>query len=84
MLRSPTWGPSGVEIRITDFAGQGMAIPLRIGSKMDERDMRGDSLIASYNARSTVSGEPAVGRYAGVGVGTGWRAFRLSPFGTVV
>jgi hypothetical protein len=47
MLRSPTWGPSGVEIRMMDLAGQGKAIPLRIGRVMEEMGMRGEDLMVS-------------------------------------
>jgi len=34
-----------------------------------------------YNAESTVSGDPAVGRYAGCGGGSGFLAFRRSSSG---
>ena len=62
ILRSPTWGPSGVEMRIIDLAGHGKAKPLRIGIVFEERSVRVAVFMESYRARLTVSGEPVVGR----------------------
>jgi hypothetical protein len=62
MLRSPTWGPSGVEIRIIDFAGQRKAVPLRIGRVVVKKGTRDEVLMSSYRTLSTVSGDPAMGR----------------------
>ena len=61
-----------------DFAGQRKAVPLRIGRVVEKSGTRGDALMFSYNALSTARGEPAVGRYAGLGVGMGPRAFERS------
>ena len=61
-----------------DFAGQQKAAPLRIGNVVEKSGIRGDALIFSYKALSALSGEPAVGRYAGLGVGIGFRVFKRS------
>ena len=61
-----------------DFAGQRKAVPLRMGRVVEKSGTRGDALMRSYNASSTARGEPAVARYAGLGVGMGLRAFERS------
>ena len=67
----PTCAPAGVLIRITDPAGAFHARPERMGKMKDSHNVRGACCIESYSCRSTVNGEPAVGRYAGRGVGMG-------------
>lgn len=73
---SPTCGPSGVLILTIDPAGAFHARPDRIGRVNSSIRNRGLPWIAAYDSWSTVNGDPALGRYAGVGVGIDFREAR--------
>ena len=74
----PTCGPSGVLILTIHPASTVHALPERIGRTNDSTNLRGADWILEYRPRSTVRGEPAVGRYAGRGAGIGLRDLSLS------
>jgi hypothetical protein len=61
-----------------DLAGAFHARPERMGKMKDSVSVLGAVWMLEYSSRSTVSGEPAVGRYAGRGAGMGLRDLSLS------
>lgn len=78
MVYVPTWGPSGVVMRTMLPAGASHAFPDRIGMVNSWIKTRGADWIVAYAVWSTVNGEPALGRYAGTGLGMGCLACRRS------
>ena len=60
-------------IRTMEPAGAFQAFPDRMGRTNSSMRTRGAFWTVSYKSRGTVSAEPAEGRYAGTGFGTGFR-----------
>lgn len=72
-------------MRTIEPAGAFHARPERMGSKKESINSRGAFWTEVYKLRSTLSGDPAVGKYAGTGFGIALRALsRSSPGGGAV
>ena len=68
-------------MRTIEPAGAIHARPERMGSKKESVNSRGASWTEVYKSRLTLSGDPAVGRYAGTGWGIALRALSRSSAG---
>ena len=68
-------------MRTIEPAGAFHARPERMGSKKESINSRGAFWTEVYKSRSTLSGDPAVGRYAGTGLGIALRASSRSSAG---